>query len=82
MGGKYSYSEYTDKPERNCNFPDPGRNFYNIGKLILLLLLLFIVYLITLFQYLRPYSVDVGGKPAASAQFLLSPDSSARARAI
>jgi hypothetical protein len=34
------------------------------------------------FQYLRLYSVDVGGKPAASAQFLLNPDSSARARAI
>jgi hypothetical protein len=35
-----------------------------------------------LFQYLRLYSVDVGGKPAASTQFLLNPDSSARARAI
>jgi hypothetical protein len=39
---------------------------------------LFIVYLKILFQYLRPYSVNVGGKPAASAQFLLNPDSSAR----
>jgi hypothetical protein len=31
------------------------------------------------FQYLRPYSADVGGKPAASAQFLLNSNSSARA---
>jgi hypothetical protein len=52
------------------------------NKSSLLLLLLFIVYLTTLFQYLRPNSVDEGGKPAASAQFLLNPDSSARARAI
>jgi hypothetical protein len=44
-----------------------------------LLLLLFIVYLTTLFQYLRLYSVYIGGKPAASAQFILNPDSSARA---
>jgi hypothetical protein len=48
----------------------------------LLLLLLFIVYLTTLFQYLRQKSVDIGGKPAASAHFLLNPDSSAGARAI
>jgi hypothetical protein len=41
------------------------------------MILLFIVYLTTLFQYLR-----LGGKPAASAQFLLNPDLSARARAI
>jgi hypothetical protein len=40
---------------------------------------LFVVYLTTLFHYLRLYSVDVGGKPATSAQFLLNPDSSARA---
>jgi hypothetical protein len=39
-------------------------------------LLLFIVYLTTLFQNLRLYSVDVGGNPAASAQFILNPDSS------
>jgi hypothetical protein len=32
-----------------------------------------------IFQYLKLYSIDVGGKPAASAQFLLNPDSSARA---
>jgi hypothetical protein len=50
--------------------------------MLLLLLLLFIVYLTTLFQYLRQNSVDVGDKPAASAQFLLNPDLSARARAI
>jgi hypothetical protein len=37
-----------------------------------------IFYLTTLFQI----SDDVGGKPAASAQFLLNPDSSARATAI
>jgi hypothetical protein len=42
----------------------------------------FIVYLTTLFQYIRHYNVDVGGKPAASAQFILNPDSSARGRAI
>jgi hypothetical protein len=42
-------------------------------------LCLFGVYLTTLFQYLIRYSVDVGGKPAVSAQFLLNPDSSARA---
>jgi hypothetical protein len=47
-----------------------------------LLLLLFYVYLTTLFHYLRLSRVDVSGKPAASAQFLLNPDSSARARAI
>jgi hypothetical protein len=40
---------------------------------------LFVVYLTTLFQNLRRNSVDVGGKPAASAQFLLNPDSFARA---
>jgi hypothetical protein len=40
---------------------------------------LFIVYLTTLFQCLIQYSVDVGGKPAASAQFLLNADLSARA---
>jgi hypothetical protein len=33
----------------------------------------------TLFQYLRQNSVDAGGKPAASAQFILNPDSSATA---
>jgi hypothetical protein len=32
-----------------------------------------------IFQYLKLYSVDVHGKPAASAQFLLNPDPSARA---
>jgi hypothetical protein len=50
--------------------------------MLLFILLLFIVYLTTRFQKLRLYSVDVGGKPAASAQFLLNLDSSARARAI
>jgi hypothetical protein len=49
---------------------------------VLLLLLLFIVYLTKIFQYLRQYSAEVGGKPAASAQFLLNPDSSARAGAV
>jgi hypothetical protein len=39
----------------------------------------FVVYLTTLFQCLRLYSVHAGGKPVASAQFLLSPDLSARA---
>jgi hypothetical protein len=46
-----------------------------------IIIIIFIVYLTTLFQYLR-LSVDVVGKPAASAQFLLNPDSSASARAI
>jgi hypothetical protein len=60
---------------------------YKIVQLLLLLLLsssssLFIVYLTTLFLYLRLFSIDVGGKPAASAQFLQNPDSSVRARAI
>jgi hypothetical protein len=40
---------------------------------------LFVVYLTTLFKYLRLYRVDVGGKPAAFAQFLLNPDSPAKA---
>jgi hypothetical protein len=40
-------------------------------------LLLVIVYLMTPFQYLRQSSVDVGGKPAASAHFLPNPDLSA-----
>jgi hypothetical protein len=40
---------------------------------------LFVVYLTMLFQYLGLYSFDVGGKPAVCAQFLLNPDSSARA---
>jgi hypothetical protein len=31
------------------------------------------------FFSISDYIVDVGGKPAASAQFLLNPDSSARA---
>jgi hypothetical protein len=30
---------------------------------------LFVVYLTMPFQYLRLYSINVGGKPAASAQF-------------
>jgi hypothetical protein len=30
------YSAFTDKVERNCNFPAPGRNCYNTGKLNLL----------------------------------------------
>jgi hypothetical protein len=30
------YSAFTDKVERNCHFPAPGRNCYNTGKLILL----------------------------------------------
>jgi hypothetical protein len=47
--------------------------------MLLLLLLLFTVCLTTLSQYLRRYSIDVGDKPAASAQFLLNPDSSVRA---
>jgi hypothetical protein len=42
---------------------------------------LFIVHLTTRFQCLRLYSVNVGCKPAASAQFLLNPDDSS-ARAI
>jgi hypothetical protein len=41
------------------------------------LFILFILYLTTLFQYLRLYSIEVRGKPAASAQFLLNSDSSA-----
>jgi hypothetical protein len=47
--------------------------------IIIIIIIIIIVYLTTLFQYLRPYSADVGGKPAASAQFLLKPDLSARA---
>jgi hypothetical protein len=39
----------------------------------------YLVYLTMLFQYLRLYSVKVGGQPAASEQFLLNPDSSATA---
>jgi hypothetical protein len=35
----------------------------------------------TPFQFLRQNSVGVGSKPAASAQFLLNPDLSARDRA-
>jgi hypothetical protein len=30
------YSAFTDKVQRNCHSPAPGRNCYNIGKLILL----------------------------------------------
>jgi hypothetical protein len=44
-----------------------------------IIITIYSVYLTALSQYLRLYSVDVGGKPAASAQFLLNPDSSARA---
>jgi hypothetical protein len=50
-----------------------------LRKEVCLFVCLFVVYLTTLFQYLRQNSVDVGGKPTASAQFLLNPDSSARA---
>jgi hypothetical protein len=49
---------------------------------MLMFLLLFIVYLTTLFQYLRRYGVDIGDKPAVFAQFLLNPDLSAIARVI
>jgi hypothetical protein len=30
------YTAFTDKVERSCHFPAPGRNCYNTGKLILL----------------------------------------------
>jgi hypothetical protein len=32
------YSAFTDKVERKCHFPASGRNYYNIGKFILLFL--------------------------------------------
>jgi hypothetical protein len=70
------------------HFCDPETSLHECGALgeqstqglsLRLFICLFIVYLTTLFQFLRQYSVDVGGKPAASAQFVLNPDSSARA---
>jgi hypothetical protein len=32
---RWLYIAFTDKVVRNCHFPAPGRNCYNIGKLIL-----------------------------------------------
>jgi hypothetical protein len=65
-------------------FPSPSCSVTHFSSqdlsllLLLLLLLLFRVYLTTLFQYFRTYSVDLGGKTAASVQFPLNPDSSIR----
>jgi hypothetical protein len=49
--------------------------------IIIIIIIIIIIYSLfnDTFQCLRLYSVDVGGKPAAPAQFLLNPDSSARA---
>jgi hypothetical protein len=61
-------------------------NFCSICIIIIIIITIIIIIIYSLFndafQYLRQNSVDVVGKPAASAQFLLNPDSSARTRAI
>jgi hypothetical protein len=55
------YGVFTDKVERNCHFPAPGRNCYNVGKLILLL------YGMILHSY-RENLVALGGESCSSSQ--------------